>query len=393
MEASNNNNNNNNNNDKNKSNVYDIIDDFRGNLSKFFGVIIALIGIILVFLVSSLEGTKEIKASNRDNAIMLNMWREEHELEGGFPENRVGTISYKNEEYYFIVSEFGENGEVLSWYFAFDGGFGYIFKDWKFYVLTLITIMVSIYVSKVNYTTSKNQAMSGIRFMKTLKVYQDAKDKVKEHTQYIPMFCSYKNKQLYEETKQEIVESLDINYDYFKSESFDVEKLEDWQKQGLEAIKKIKIERISSSDLLREKNDISTKKSHLPISPEEHERRYLRSASIQKVFSSILSGMTISLGFILGNWALGASYAFVVFLSFITSNITGGDYANGGLRQRYIGKADLLNEFYNMIDYFIELDKQEKMKYNKVVKEEIIDNKEGDVSNETNTFPTLVIEG
>lgn len=360
-------------NDK-KSSVYDLIDDFKSKISTFLGVIVAVVGIVLVILISSLEGTKEIKASNRDSASILEMWREQNEED--FPEHKVGTINYKNKEYYFVVSSFGEDGKIEDWYFAYDSGFGYMFKDWKFYILTYLTIMVAIYVSMVNYTTSKNQAMNGVKFLKTLNVYQVAKERVKDITQYIPDFCSYKNSQLYEETKREIVESLDINYDLYKSNKFDFNTLEKWQQDGLEEIKRIKITRINSSDLLREKSSIEKRKSLLPISPEEHEKRYMIITIIQKVLSSILSGLTVGLGVVLGNIWLGLAYGFVVFLSFITSNIAGSDYSNSSLRQRYIGKADLLNEFYNMKDFFIEKRKKEEEALKEEPIEEIIIEKE-----------------
>src|SRR5690606_24968340 len=96
----------------------------------------------------------------------------------------------------------------------------------------------------------------------------------------------------------------------------------------------------------------------LPISPEKHKKNYLMRSAIQKVFSSVLSGMTVALGVVLGNWFLGITYGFTVLLSFIMANISGADYANSGLRQRYIAKVDLLNEFYNMIDYFVEQEKK-----------------------------------
>ena len=79
--------------------------------------------------------------------------------------------------------------------------------------------------------------------------------------------------------------------------------------------------------------------------------------------------MVVALGVVLGNWVLGLTYGFTVLLSFITSNITGADYANSGLRQRYIAKADLLNEFYNMVGYFEEEAKKEKQKQENIALE------------------------
>lgn len=343
-----------------KSNIYDTFDGFKSFLSSFLGVFVALIGIGVVFVVSSLEGAKEIKASNKENAILVALWRESNETL--FPESRVDVIEYKNQEYYFVVEETNEQGEVIKWYFAYEGGIEYVFGDYKFYILSAITMMVSIFVSQINYVTARNGAMNTTKFLKTMKTYQDSKQQIAKFSQYIPMFCSYKNKQLYDDTKREIVESANISYDLYNDDSFEMEELEPWQKKILEDIKKIKIERISPSDLLQEKSNRSKRKSLLPISPEKHNRSYLIKSAITKLVSSALSGTVVALGVVLGNWFLGITYGFTVLLSFITSNVTGADYANSGLRQRYIAKADLLNEFHNMVDFFIEEEKRQKIK-------------------------------
>ena len=348
--------NDNENNISKRTSLYEAVDGMKSFISTFLGVIVALIGIALVFVISSLEGTKEIKASNKDNAIIIGTWREQND--SLFPENRVDIINYNDKEYYFVVSKLSDDGEILEWYFAYDGGLGYVFRDYKFYILTGITIMVSIFVAQINYTTSVNGTMNTTKFLKTLKAYQDSKNRIAKNTQYIPMFCAYKNKQLYNDTKREIVESANISYDFYLSPKFDINELEQWQRDILDGIKKIKIERISPSDLLQEKGKSGRRRTLLPIAPEKHKRNYLIRSSIQKFFSSILSGMVVALGVVLGNWFLGITYGFTVLLSFIMANISGADYANSGLRQRYIAKADLLNEFHNMIDYFIEQEKE-----------------------------------
>lgn len=337
-------------------NLFEKVDGIKSFVSTFLGVIVAIIGILLVFFISSLEGTKEIKASNKDNAVIIGMWREQNS--SLFPENRVDIIKYDDKDYYFIVEKVADDGEILEWYFAYDGGLGYVFSDYKFYILTCITIMVSIFVAQINYTTSVNGTMNTTRFLKTLKVYQDSKNKVAKHTQYIPMFCDYKNKQLYNDTKREIVESANISYEFYLSDKFDINKIEKWQKDILCEINKIKIERITPSDLLQEKSENIRRRALLPIEPERHKKNYLMRSFIQRIFSSILSGMTVALGVVLGNWFLGITYGFTVLLSFIMANISGSDYANSGLRQRYIAKADLLNEFYNMVDYFVKQEKE-----------------------------------
>lgn len=343
---------------KEKRSMYEIFDGFKSFISTFLGVIVALFGIAVVFVVASLEGTKEIKASNRENAILMSKWREENDTM--FPEHKVDVITFGDKDYYFIITEYDENLNVKEWYFAYEGGLDYIFTDYKFYILTVLTIIVSVFVSQINYTTSVNSTMNTTKFLKTLKVYQDSKEKIAEHSQYLPMFCAYKNKQTYNDVKRNIIESADITYEFYNSKDFDINKLEKWQRKRLKAIKKIKIDRMSTSDLLQEKSRRLRKVSLLPISPERHKRNYMLSTFGTKTISSALSGLTVVLGVVLGNWVLGITYGFTVFVSFITSNITGGDYANNGLRQRFIAKSDYLNEFYNMKEVFIKQVKEEK---------------------------------
>ena len=343
---------------KDKRNFYELYDGFKSFVSTFLGVIVAIIGIILVFVITSLEGTKEIKASKKENAILMMEWRNNNQTT--FPENRVDIISYEGIEYYFVVEKFSEEGIVEEWYFAYEGGFGYIFTDYKFYILTGITLLVSIFVSQINYTTSVNSTKATNKFLKTLLVYQKSKERISNKSHYLPMFCSYKNKQMYEDSKQEIVENANIPYEFYNSKEFDIKNIEDWQRKELDKIKGIKIERITQSDLLQEKSKkmFSSKKSLLPIAPEKHKRNYLYTSFFSKFLSSILTGLTVALGIVIGNWVLGITYGFTVLVSFITANITGADYANSGLRQRYIAKADLLDEFHNMIDYFVEQEKE-----------------------------------
>ncbi|HZK42660.1 MAG TPA: hypothetical protein VFC73_00015, partial [Syntrophomonadaceae bacterium] len=84
----------------NKRSAYDLYDGFKSFISTFLGVIVAIIGIGVVFIVSSLEGTKEIKASNKENAYLIGAWRENNV--GDFPENRVDVIRYNDKDYYFV---------------------------------------------------------------------------------------------------------------------------------------------------------------------------------------------------------------------------------------------------------------------------------------------------
>ena len=332
----------------------------RSWISTFLGVILTVLGIAVVFIVSSLEGTKEIQAPSAVSAAILNAWREENPGES-YPEARADVFVYEGKEYYFVIESDNPDTEIIEqWHFAYDGGLDYVFTDYKFYVLTAITSVVSIYVAYVNYVTTSRSVMGTEAFVKTLKHYQEKKQKIEKYTQYIPDFCMYKNKQAYENAKRDIIEEAAISYDvYKKNESqfnYDFfKKLQPWQLKVLKKIKKIKVQKIHSADLLQEHNagglELSIKM--LPQSQKQHQRDFVWGGILQRVFTSALSGLTVAFGIVLGNWVLGITYGISVFMSFVSAIVIATDFVTTTLRNRFLAKADLLNEFDNIKDLFI----------------------------------------
>lgn len=328
-----------------ESKFYSAFTQTRSWVSAFLGVIVTVVGVAVVFMISALEGTKEIQVSNSLSVEILNDWRAQNRTDG-FPEERAEIIEYNGQQYYFVESE-------DTWYFAYDGGIGYVFRDYKFYLLTSITFAVAMYVANINYVSTVKQMRNADIFVKTLSHYQKVKVKIEKHTQYIPDFCAYKNKQAFEMAKRDIVESADINYQLYLSDKFDYSALEEWQKKILKDIEKIKVKRIQSSDLLQERGYTTKNIQLLPISQKEHQRMYTIRSAVQKILSSILSGTVVAFGVVLGNWILGITYGMVVVMSFVSAIVIASDYVTSTLRNRYIAKADLLNEFDNIKDRFI----------------------------------------
>lgn len=349
----------------------------RSWIVNFLGIIVTVIGVAVIFIVSSLEGTKEIQANNTTNSNIIQLYRAQHQ--GSlFPEPRTNTIQYRGQDYYFVVKEYGESGEVLDWYFAYDGGLEYIFNDYKFYVLTALTIIISMWVSSINYTSTSRTVMQGEQFVKTLGVYAERKKAVEKHTQYIPDFCIYKNKQAYEMAKRDIVEEASIHWEYYVSPNFDVDKLEKWQQKILKKIKKIKVRKIYSNDLLQENGRSVGKIELLPMSQQEHRRIFMLTGAVQKIISSALSGLVVAFGVVLGNWVLGVTYGLTVILSFVASIIVATDFVSTTLRNRYLAKADLLREFDNIKDRFFikeEVKEEKPIEQPIEVKEEKEENK------------------
>lgn len=327
-------------------------------ISTFLGVILTVVGIGVVFVVSSLEGTKEIQASNTVSATIMTLFREQNPG-AQYPEEQVDIVEYNGREYYFVVKfDDPETPEIEDWYFAYDGGLDYVFSDYKFYVLTAITTVVSVYVAYVNYISTTRSVMGTEAFAKTLKYYQEKKTKVDKYTQYIPDFCIYKNKQAYENLKRDIIEEASISYDVYKQNEFNYEffqKLEPWQKQILKKIRKIKVAKIYSSDLLQEQGGMGNelKIALLPQGQKEHQRMFVWGGLIQRVLTSALSGLTVAFGIVLGNWVLGVTYGISVFISFVSAIVIATDYVSTTLRNRFLAKADLLNEFDNIKERFI----------------------------------------
>lgn len=330
----------------------------RSWISTFLGVILTILGIGVVFIVSSLEGTKEIQAPSAVSASILNVWREQNPGEL-YPEARAEVILYEGKEYYFVVQNDNPETDIIEeWHFAYDGGLDYVFSDYKFYVLTAITSVVSIYVAYVNYITTSRSVMGTEAFVKTLRHYQERKQKIEKYTQYIPDFCLYKNRQAYENAKRDIIEEAAIGYDLYKQNEFNKDffkKLAPWQIKVLNKIKKIQVQKIHSADLLQEHNaggvELSIKM--LPQSQKQHQRDFVWGGILQRVLTSALSGLTVAFGIVLGNWVLGITYGISVFMSFVSAIVIATDFVSTTLRNRFLAKADLLNEFDNIKDLFV----------------------------------------
>lgn len=326
----------------------------KARLTSILGVLFTLVGIAVIFIISSLEGTKEIKASSGDNTKIISLWREEN-ADLLFPEERGELIEYKDKEYYFIIDEKNEEGVITKWHFAYDGGIDYIFKDYKFYVLTSLTIIIAIYVSDINYMSTVRQITGSEQFILTLQHYQEKKQKVSNFSQYIPLYCNYKNKQMYDDKVRDIVEDAGLSYKDYISEEFDVKKLEKWQVKKLKKIRRVSVKKLRTSDLMQEHGNLNFNKiALLPVGQSEHRRDFLVRGGVQKVISSALSGVTMAFGIVFGNWVLGITYGMIVLTSFISSILIATDFATSTLRQRFIAKADLLVEFDNIKDNFIE---------------------------------------
>lgn len=334
--------------------LYNNTEKTKAFLSAWMGVILTIVAMITIFIVAAVEGTKEVKAPNVVSGRLLTEWRVEQGVTSGFPEERTVVMEYKNKEYYFIVEEYSEEGDILKWYWAYDAGLDYIFGDYKYYVLVAITLMFSVAVSSANYNSTLDKVISTPKFTLSLIYYQKKKDAISKKTHLLPKFCIYKNKQTYEQAKMNLIQKADIDYDFYLSKDFDKKMLSKWQKRQLRKIKKIKLVSITPSDLLQEKNFSVRKIRILPESQSEHKRRFILTGLGSKLITTAASGMVAGFGIVIGDWVLGLVFGSSIVISAIGAIISAADYGTSTLKNRFISKGDLLQEFDNISDMFIE---------------------------------------
>lgn len=337
--------------------IFEVYEKTRSWISTWLGVFATILGIGVIFVVASLEGTREIQVQAELGAKLLNIWREESGESIGFPEDKATIVTYDGRDYFFVDN----NGD---WYFAYNGGLEYIFGDYKYYLLTGITMMVALSVGSINYTTTIRNITNTNQFKKTLVHYKEKKQKIEPYSQYLTDFCIYKNQQTLEMAKRDIVETAGLSYNFYNSEDFNYKSLSEWQKKALKKLKNIKIKKIRSTDLLQEHGDLVGQRviSILPSGQQEHQRNFLLTSFFSRLASTALSGTVVSFGVVLGNWYLGLAYGLSVLISFVSAIVVATDYGTTTLRNRYIGKADLLSEFYNLKDKFIQEEKQREAK-------------------------------
>jgi hypothetical protein len=339
---------------KKNINITDVYNKTRSWITASIGIIITVLCAVAIFIISSIEGTKEIKASSSVSGKILTEWRLENGVEVGFPEEKVDIMNYNGKEYYFVIEERDpETKEITKWYWAFDGGLGYVFKDYKYYVMTFISLVLSMFVASVNFTSTIRSLTKTNEFAKTLIYYQQQKDKAKPYTQYLSLFCIDKNKEAYDIAKRDIIEDAGLKYEDYVNDNYDFEKLMRWQKRKLWKIRKIKIDKLHSSDLLQEKAQTTTKIQMLTISQSKFQTKFLTSKFFKSVLNSAVGGLTFAFGLVIENWTVGLVYSLMIFMSWVSAVMTATDYVETKLKARYIGKADYLIEFDNIKDKYI----------------------------------------
>ena len=339
---------------KKNINIADVYNKTRSWITASIGIIIAILCAGAMFIISSIEGTKEVKASSSVSGKILSEWRLEKGIETGFPEDKVDIMTYDGKEYYFVIDERDDvTKKITKWHWAFDGGLGYVFKDYKFYVMTFISLVLSMFVASVNFTSTIRSLTKTNEFAKTLIYYQQQKDKAKPYTQYLSLFCIEKNKEAYDIAKRDIIEDAGILYDDYINNKCEYKLLMRWQKRKLRKIRKIRIDKLHSNDLLQEKVQSATKVQMLTVSQSKFQTKFMTSKFFKSVLNSAVGGLSFAFGLVIENWTVGLVYSLMIFMSWVSAVMTATDYVETKLKARYIGKADYLIEFDNTKDKYI----------------------------------------
>lgn len=362
-------------NNKREDNIEKVYDYTKGFINNYGAIIFIFIAVIAILLAGSLSGFKEIKAKKSDSSRLLNEWRQNNETL--FPEEYIDVIKYDGKEYYFIIDKVDSEGKIISWYFAYDSELAYVFKDSKFWILTGLTLSLSIFVYSMTSKSTLRKVQDSEGSKKAKMAYAVQKNRIMDDVEYIDIFCEDEYNSIYERELRDIVNSVDLDYNVYKENILLYEipkwyKIKKWRSMDEEQTifykklryvnkqrKKINIQKLRGQDLIQENDKNNTKKIVLlSDGAQQFLNKKIRRKIITQSAMTLLSGLTVTFGIALGDWTVGISYAFTIVSAGISGIIVTTDYARTTLRQRDIVKANYLKKFENKIPYYKEKEKQ-----------------------------------
>lgn len=346
--------------------IYDYTKSFINRFGAMFFIVLA---VILIILVGSLTGFKEVKAKKSDSSRMLKDWREQNETL--FPEEYIDIIKYDGKDYYFVIDKMDDSGKIVSWHFAYDSDLTYVFKDSKYWILTVLTIGLSLSVYRMNAQSTLRKVQDSDGSQKTRMVYAKQKSEIMDDVEYLDYFLEDEFDEIYNRELRSITNVVNFEYDlYIKTPLKDrVPKwynFKTWRSMSdeekiifkkLKIInkkrKKISIQKLRSQDVIQDNPNSKNKKIILLSDGAD---AYLSKKMRNKLFSQILmtlvSGLTVTFGIALGDWTVGIAYGFTIVSSGITAIIMTTDYARTTLRQRDVSRTNILKKYQNKIPYY-----------------------------------------
>lgn len=355
--------------------IYDYTKSFINNWGAIIFILIAIVGIILV---GSLSGFKEIKAKKSDSSRMIKEWRDNNESD--FPEEYIDIINYDNKNYYFVVEKFDESGKIISWYFAYDSDLTYVFSDSKYWILTFLTIFLSLIVYDMNSKSTLRKVQDSDGSKNARNKYAEQKMKVMDKIEYLDYFFEDEYNEIFQRELRDIVRSVDVDYETYLKEQ-DKFYFIRWYNFGKKKLlkekdmimykkikyinkkrKKIDIQKLRSQDVIQDNNGKNNKKIVLlPEGADEFLKNKMKKKVVSQVIMTLVSGLTVTFGIALGDWTVGIAYAFTIISSGITAIIVTTDYARTTLRQRDIARTNYLKKYENKISYYENREKNKKV--------------------------------
>ena len=215
-----------------------------------------------------------------------------------------------------------------------------------FWLVWAVVFFIVLSVWTTNYRATKKEAKVDSSYQNSLVHYSQKKTAIIEKTEYLPAFAQHKNKEMKEFLEQIIVESADLVYSKWKNKEIDLKSIESWQRKKLRNIRKIKIRRLTGYDLLQE-HQFSKKLTYsfLPQDEKTAETHGIIKTGFVRAINTFAFMFVGGLVFALSGWVAGLINAFGVLSAWIGASVAANQYVENVLRQRVIGKADLLTEF------------------------------------------------
>lgn len=216
----------------------------------------------------------------------------------------------------------------------------------SFWMVWAVVFFIVLSVWTTNYRATKKEAKEDDNFKSSLKHYSEKKNAVIEHADLLPQFAQYKNKEMRHFLERIVVESADLVYTKYKNGEYDLKSLSDWQRRRLKNLRKIKIRNLSGYDLLQE-HQFSKKLTYsfLPQDEKTAERVGIAKTGITRAINTFAFMFVGGFVFAMSGWVAGLINAFGVLSAWIGAMVSANQYVESVLRQRIIGKADLLTEF------------------------------------------------
>lgn len=216
----------------------------------------------------------------------------------------------------------------------------------SFWIVWAVVFFIVLSVWTTNYRATKKEAKNDDSFKMALKHYSEKKNAVIEHADLLPQFAQYKNKEMRHFLERIVVESADLVYAKYKNGEYDLKSLSDWQRRRLKNLRKIKIRNLSGYDLLQE-HQFSKKLTYsfLPQDEKTAERVGIAKTGITRAINTFAFMFVGGFVFAMSGWVAGLINAFGVLSAWIGAMVSANQYVESVLRQRIIGKADLLTEF------------------------------------------------